>query len=66
MLGHRLRRWPNIKPTVGQLLVFTGKRIPGSSGKYVAAVAMSPGNSVRYESDIVLNDALMHRGGSKG
>ena len=24
MLGHRLRRWPNIEPTMGQRLVFTG------------------------------------------
>ena len=28
LLGHRLRHWSNIKPTVGQLLVFTGQRIP--------------------------------------
>ena len=25
MLGHRLRRWPNIGPTLGRCLVFTGK-----------------------------------------
>ena len=24
MLGHRLRRWPNIKPTLIQRLVFAG------------------------------------------
>ena len=24
MLGHRLRRWPNIKSTLGQSLVFPG------------------------------------------
>ena len=28
MLGHCLRRWPNMKPTVGQFFVFTGQRIP--------------------------------------
>ena len=28
MFGHRLRRWPNIKQTLGQLLVITGQRIP--------------------------------------
>ena len=27
MLGHRLRRWPNMKPAVGQLLVFNWQRI---------------------------------------
>ena len=26
MLDHRLRRWPNMKPAVGQLLVFTVQR----------------------------------------
>ena len=25
MLGHRLRRWPNIKPAVGKCLMFAGK-----------------------------------------
>ena len=25
MLGHRLRRWPNIKPPLGQRLVFAGQ-----------------------------------------
>ena len=24
MLGHRLRRWPNIEPTLGQCIVFVG------------------------------------------
>ena len=24
MLGHRLRRWPNIKPTLFQCIVFAG------------------------------------------
>ena len=27
MLGHRLRRWPNIKPTLLQCVVFAGKLI---------------------------------------
>ena len=26
MLGHRLRRWPNIKPTFGERLWFAGNR----------------------------------------
>ena len=25
MLGHRLRRWPNIEPTMGECLVFDGQ-----------------------------------------
>ena len=25
MLAHRLRRWPNLKPTLSQSLVFTGQ-----------------------------------------
>ena len=24
MLGHRLRRWPNSKPTLGRCIVFAG------------------------------------------
>ena len=30
MLGHRLRRWPNIKSALDQLLVFAGKKLYGS------------------------------------
>ena len=26
MLVHRLRRWPNIKPTLGQRILFAGKQ----------------------------------------
>ena len=28
MLSNRLRRWPNMKPAVDQLIVLTGQRIP--------------------------------------
>ena len=30
MLVQRRRRWANIKPTLGQCLVFAGKRVPAS------------------------------------
>ena len=45
VLGKRLPRWPNIKPTVDQLRLFTGQTIPigskpGTSGAYPAAVAI--------------------------
>ena len=30
MLGHRLRRWPNISPTLGQRLAFVGITFMGS------------------------------------
>ena len=29
MLAHRLRRWPNIVPTLGKRLVFAGIYLPG-------------------------------------
>ena len=32
MLTHRLRRWPNIEPTLGECLEFAGRRILTSKG----------------------------------
>ena len=46
ILGHRLRRWPNMKPTVDQLLVFTGLRIPNAiqiwDQRYVRSADATP------------------------
>ena len=30
MLAHRLRRWPNIEPTMGQCIVFAGLNEPST------------------------------------
>ena len=51
MLGHCPRPRPNMKPTVGQLIFFTGQEIPmasrpGASGKSAVAVATSPGKII--------------------
>ena len=48
MLAHGLRRWPNIKPTLAQCLVFAG-RISGVARAYIFSVNL---NSVLNEKKI--------------
>ena len=36
MLGHRLRRWPNIKPSLFQRIVFVLPRLPEHAGNHAS------------------------------
>ena len=44
MLGHRLRRWPNIKPAVGKCLLFAGKMRVHSRIEHFPANTRRPPN----------------------
>ena len=57
MLAHRLRRWPNIKPTLGQRLVLTGVGRCVKGGPVAESVRVSCGLRCRTHIVNLLWDA---------
>ena len=60
MLAHRLRRWPNIKPALGQRLVFAG--ITTDDLAFSSASIRTRGQSEKRISHEYISLALTSRG----
>ena len=55
MLGHRLRRWPNIEPTICERLVFAGKHFPYPSYTNITPYMVCIGRSQVFVHHIPYN-----------
>ena len=55
MLCHRLRRWPNIDPTLAQSLVFAGDRLfVVIRCSHISAALFNPANTILWNNDVLM------------
>ena len=53
MLGQRLRRWPNIEPTMGKCTMFEGKSSCPANTKHLYNIYTTPAQRLRRWPNIV-------------